>query len=178
MAKLRKGKSYRKLERPYTRKSKYKKKSFVKAVPNNHVVRHEMGSPNEDFEYTVLLRSKDALQIRHNAMEAARKSANVVLERKCGINNFYFKYRIYAHHVLRENPIAAGAGADRMSTGMKRSFGKSVGLAAQVQEGQVILEISVDEENLDLAKKAANRAKKKMACSCWLDIQRNDGDDE
>jgi ribosomal protein L16/L10AE len=45
------------------------------------------------------------------------------------------------HHTLRENPLAAGAGADRLSTGMKHSFGKTIGTACQVHKGKVIFEL-------------------------------------
>ena len=42
MAKLRKAVAYRKVERPYTRKSKYRQKSFVRATPNNLIVKYEV----------------------------------------------------------------------------------------------------------------------------------------
>ena len=46
---------------------------------------------------------------------------------------YFFQLRIYPHHILRENPLAAGAGADRMSTGMKCAFGKPISVAARVK---------------------------------------------
>ena len=47
MAKLRKGVSYRHFERPYTRKSKFRNKSFIKSVPVCKVVRFDMGISGE-----------------------------------------------------------------------------------------------------------------------------------
>ena len=54
MAKLRKGVSYRSMERPYTRKSKYRKKNFVKASPHNLIARYETGDLKKKFEMTGL----------------------------------------------------------------------------------------------------------------------------
>ncbi len=136
MAKLRKFVAYRRLERPYTRVSKYREKSFVRARPHSKVVRYTQGNQHKEFKYTLYLVSKEALQIRHNAIESARQTANKVLDKKIGKLNYFFKYRIYPHHILRENPLASGAGADRMSTGMKKAFGKPIGVAAQVKKSK------------------------------------------
>ena len=129
MAKLRRAVAYRRLERPYTRRSKYRKKNFVRATPVNKVVRYDMGNLSKEFPSKFDLISKNNVQIRHNAIEAARLTALRLLEKKLGKNAFNMRIRIYPHHVLRENPLASGAGADRMSTGMKMSFGKPIGVA-------------------------------------------------
>lgn len=170
MAKLRRAVAYRTIERPYTRKSKYRSKQFVRAVPNNNIVKYEMGDLKRKFKYVVSLHSNAHIQIRHNALESARLTSNRLLELKTGKNGYRLRLRVYPHHILRENPLAAGAGADRMSTGMKKSFGKAVGLAAQLKKGQVILEAYVDDEFLEVAKKAVDRAKHKFPCSCTLKV--------
>ena len=165
MAKLRKASAYRHVERPYTRKSKYREKSYVRANPHNLVVKYERGDLTRTFPFTVRLVSKEAIQLRHNALESARKSSNRVLESKLGKTGYRFRIKVFPHHVLRENPLASGAGADRMSTGMKMSFGKSIGLAAQVKRGQTIIEIGCEKAGIDVAKEAAARANHKFACS-------------
>ena len=81
MVGLRKGCCYRKLERPYTRKSKFKSKNYVKAIPNHNIQRFEMGDRNKKFSYKVKLVSKSTLQLRHNAIESARMVVNRQLER-------------------------------------------------------------------------------------------------
>lgn len=131
------------------------------------VVRFEMGNPKGKFEKMVKLNSKKAMNIRHNAMEAARMTSNRLLEKNLG-KAYHLKIKIYPFHVLRENPLAAGAGADRMSTGMKKSFGKTVGSAARIREGQTLMEVRVDKENMKLAREALNRAAKKFPCSCRI----------
>ncbi|MBN2052716.1 50S ribosomal protein L16 [Candidatus Woesearchaeota archaeon] len=174
MAKLRKGVSYRPLKRPYTRKSRYRKKNFVRASPHNLIVRYDMGDLQKKFEYKLEIRSTSDLQIRHNSLEAARKSSNRVLEKKTGKVGFMLKLRLYPHHILRENPLASGAGADRMSTGMAHPFGKPIGLAAQVRKGQTLFDIFVDKNNIPAAKEAAQRIISKVPCKCLIVISKNE----
>lgn len=166
MAKLRKFVAYRRLERPYTRFSKYRKKGFVKARPGKKVIKYDMGDlqyNDEKFPVTLRAFSKNSCQVRSNAIEAARIQALRVLEKGTGgPKNFYFRIKMVPHHVLRENALAAGAGADRLSTGMKHSFGKTIGTAAQITEGKEIFEIKVALGKELVAKKALLSASKKL----------------
>jgi len=173
MARLRKFTAYKKMERPYTRVSKFKKKSFIKANPNIVIVRFEMGDPKRKFEYTFNLISKSTLQIRHNALESARQSSNRVLEHALGTSGYFFKLKVYPYHILRENPLASGAGADRFSTGMAHPFGKPIGKAAQIKKGQIIASLSVDKAHLQLAKLAMKRVIYKLPCSCLIEMVKN-----
>jgi len=166
MARIRKFCAYRRLERPYTRISKFRSKSYIRAKPVCKIVRFDMGDTKVTFDYTVQLRSGSGLQIRDNAIEAARQTANRLLQKKVGKNGWRFKVRMYPHHVLRENPLASGAGADRMSTGMARPFGKPIGIAAQVRKNQVIFEVGVNKQHLEFAKDSLRRAATKIPCSC------------
>ncbi|MBU0665833.1 MAG: 50S ribosomal protein L16 [Nanoarchaeota archaeon] len=173
MAKVRRAVAYRTIERPYTRTSKYRNKQFVRAKPHNKIVKFVMGNTKKEFLYTVMLKAKDTLQIRHQALESARLTSNRLLESKCGKQSYKLLIKPYPHHILRENPLAAGAGADRMSTGMQKAFGKPVGLAAQIKKGQILIEVSVDEAHIETARKAMNRAKHKFACSCSIEVKKN-----
>jgi len=168
MAKARKFCAYRRLERPYTRRSKYRKKAFVRANPHNKIVKYDMGDAKKDFECTLVLISKADLQIRDSALESARLTANRTLESGVGKTNFYLKLRVYPHHILRENPLASGAGADRMSTGMKMSFGKVIGIAAQIKKGQAIFELNLNKEHLKTGKTSLEKAFKKLPCKCSI----------
>ena len=78
---------------------------------------------------------------------------------------FFFKIRKYPYHILRENPLAAGAGADRVSTGMKQSFGKPIGVALQLKEGEKFFTVEISEKNAEIGRKALRRATKKFPCS-------------
>jgi len=133
------------------------------------IVRFDMGNPKGKFNTIIKLISNRSMNIRHNAIESARMTSNRVLE-KVLAKQYHMKIKIYPFHVLRENPLAAGAGADRMSTGMKKSFGKAISSAARVKEGQTLIEIRVDKEHTKLAKEALQRAAKKFPCSCKISV--------
>ena len=124
--------------------------------------------------YTLNLISKADLQIRHNALEAARQSCNRLLEKTLGKMNYYFHVRVYPHHILRENPLASGAGADRMSTGMKCSFGKAIGIAARIKKGQTILCVSTGKANIKVARTALKRAQNKFPAGCSIQVVQNE----
>lgn len=173
MAKIRKFVSYRRIERPYTRTSKYKEKSYVRISPNIKVIGFELGNLKKSFGYTLKLISKDDLQIRDNALESAKQTSNKLLETTLGLTAYHLKLKPYPYHVLRENPLASGAGADRFSTGMQRAFGKPLGNAAQVMKGDTIFNISVDKSNIEVAKTALTRASKKLPCSCTIQVTEN-----
>ncbi len=173
MVKLRKFSGYKTVERPYTRKSKYRAKSYVRASPPHKIVRFDMGDPKKSFSHMLTLNVKEPIQIRHNAIESARQSSNRVLENGIGKTEYSMKIRKYPHHFLRENPLASGAGADRMSTGMKKSFGKVIGCAAQYKEGEIVMSVNVDKANIQTAKTALIRAKNKLPCSCSIVMLEN-----
>ncbi len=173
MAKLRKFSAYRSVERPYTRVSSKRKKSFIRVTPNTKVIRFQMGNPKRKFSYTLKLLINKNMQIRDNALESARTTSNRVLEGALGTGGYYMRIRAYPHHILRENPLASGAGADRFSTGMQKSFGKPIGQAARFKKGDIIFEVKVDKSNLPLARKALRRAATKLPCSTTINITEN-----
>jgi large subunit ribosomal protein L10e len=171
MAKLIRAVAWRRLERPYTRKSKYRKLNFVRSVPHSKIVKFVMGDTTKDFPVKVVLKADKDIQLRHNALESARLSSNRYLEKTLGKKGFQFKIRVYPHHILRNNPLAAGAGADRMSTGMARSFGKAVGVAARVRAGQEVFEVNCEKEHVNAAKEALRRAYMKFPVPCSIEVK-------
>lgn len=170
MAGLRKGKCYSHVTRAYTRKSKFKKKGFIKTIPPSKIVKFEMGELKRPFGYRVDLISKDRIQIRQNALESVRMLVNKRLHDSVGGLNYRFKVNVYPHHVLRENKMLTGAHADRMQTGMQKAFGTPVGLAAQVHKGQALLSAYVDKQHIELAKKALQLATPRIPATCSLDV--------
>ncbi len=165
MARLRRFRAYRHVKRPYTRVSKFRKKSFIRMSPARKVTRFDMGDPNKEFSHTLDLCPKDALQIRQESIEAARQTGVRLLEKKLAKNGFHFKIRKYPYHILREKSLALGAGADRVSTGMQKPFGKPSGVAVQLKAGEIFFTVKVDEAAIDTARLALQRASKKMPCS-------------
>ncbi len=165
MARLRKFIAYRKLERPYTRKSKYRELQFVRSFPHVKIVRFEHGDKKKSYSKHLMLIAKKSLQIRQEALEALRQTVNRYFEKQIGKNQYFFRLRVYPFHVLRENPLASGAGADRMSTGMKKSFGKPIGIAAQIKAGKIIAEVFVTQNQEEKAKMGLERGSKKLPCT-------------
>lgn len=160
---LRPAKTVRKIERAYTRVShKVLRKNYIKGVPQPKIHLFEMGNPRKKFELVVYLVAKTDAQIRHNALEAARIIAHKLLERKLGSEKYFFKILKFPHQVLREKPIATGAGADRYSQGMRLAFGKPRGLAVRAFRGENLMLVRVDENNLEVAKQALRRASSKL----------------
>ena len=162
MATLRKGKCYREVKRAYTRKSKFKKKGYVKAVPNSRVVIYQMGDSNKEFPKKVKLVSKENFQFRHNAIESCRLIINRNLNKKLGPKGYFFQMKLFPHHILRENKMLSGAHADRLQTGMKHAFGKTVGTAAQIKRGKTVFTVCVEEKDVGIAKDALKSSRTRM----------------
>src|SRR3989338_6737591 len=159
---IRPAKCYRRPHRPYTRVSTRRpRKSYVKGVPKPKITGFEYGQKG-NYSRTLYLLSDSHIQIRHNSLEAARIAVVRELEKNVGKAGFFFKVRVFPHHVLRENVMATGAGADRFQQGMRRSFGKPIGTADIVKIGQKIMEIRVNEAYVPKAKQAFRAAVHKL----------------
>jgi large subunit ribosomal protein L10e len=88
---------------------------------------------------------------------------------------YYFEVKVYPHHFIRENKMAAGAGADRMATGMTQSFGIVIGRMALVSPNQVILFASCpDEKTAAVAKQCMTTVKSKFPCATKVVISKID----
>lgn len=172
MAKLRKFVCYRRLKRPNTRKSKYRRKSFVRGAPVCRIVKFNIGNLKSKFNYRLDLETKIDMQVRDNALESARLTANRTMEKAIGKSGFRLQVRVYPHHVLREHALATGAGADRFSSGMAHSFGKPAGNAAQLRKGQKVLSIFVNEANIDLARKAFTKCNHKLPFKTSISVNK------
>ncbi len=157
------GKNYRE------HKGHFYSKKFAPGAPNPKVARFTTGKARPEYDYTVKLISEGRVQIRHNALEAARVAASKKVT-ALGEENFFLKVVTYPHLVLRENKMIATAGADRLQEGMRKAFGKPIGLAARVEIGSTILELSVKAENLDKAKDAMWAASAKLPMKTHTEV--------
>ncbi len=156
MATLRPGRCYTPIKRAYTRKSKFKKLSFIKSVPPSKIVKFDYGDLQKKFEAEVCMVSKENIQIRHNAIESAR---TLIIRNLISLGkNYHMKIRVFPHHILRENKMITGAGADRMQTGMQKAFGIAIGVAARVKKGKTVFSVYVDKADITLAKQAMKAA--------------------
>ena len=162
------GKCYRHIRRP-----PYTRKEYIKRIPGRKLVLFRMGKrKNRNFELTLSLVAKEAVQIRHEALEAMRVSSNRYLTRTIGPESYFLWVRIYPHQILREKKMMAFAGADRIQEGMRRSFGKPFSLAARVRPGQSVLTLEIDFKNFKVAKEALRRAAMKIPTPASIQLDR------
>ena len=110
--------------------------------------------------------------IRHNSLEAARIASNRLMQRAAGRLGYHLKLRVYPHQIVRENPMATGAGADRVQSGMRNAFGKPISVEAIVKKGQSIITIDCQEKNFEEAKLALKRAGMKLPVPCRVVVDK------
>lgn len=151
-----KGRNYREPKgMPYVRRE------YIAGNPQNKIAKFTSGASG-DYDLRVELFSVGALtQVRHNALEAARLAANKVMA-EIGETAFFSVLRVFPHVILRENKMIAVAGADRLQEGMRRAFGKPIGLAARIRHGQVVLELHIKADALEKAKVGMKTAASKL----------------
>jgi len=159
-----KGRNYRRPEgMPYVRRE------YIDAIPGLRIAKFTMGKLTSGYDYILRLISESKVQVRQNALEAARVGANKIIE-KVGEDNYFLRLVPFPHVILRENKMIATAGADRLSEGMRRAFGKPIGLAARIEPGDTVIELYVKKEYLDKAKEALRIAKSKLPMKTRLEI--------
>jgi len=148
MARYRPWRVHREIERPYTRFSYSKRLNFIPGAPEPKVRMFLQGIKQKnlkEWKYVGHLIALEHIQISDSSLEAARINLSKYLEKD--IKEFLLVIRGYPHHVVREHAIAYGAGADRISQGMRLSFGKPVRRAVQLYPGKVLLSIYFDNPN-------------------------------
>jgi large subunit ribosomal protein L10e len=156
---------YTRIDRPA-----FTRKKFIKGGPDSKIRTFDLGSPGKDFPIEISLIAEERCQISHNALEAARIHVNRFLTRNIGRDNYHYRICVYPHHRIRENKMMTGAGADRIQNGMRKAFGKVISVAARVYEGDRLLFIRTNIENLDIAKDALRRGKAKFPTPCRIRI--------
>ena len=150
---------------PYTRKK------FIRGFPPPKITKFTMGDTKSKFEYEARLIAQKKAQIRHNALEAARIATNRHLGDKLA-ENYCLRILPYPHNILRENKMIFGAHADRLQSGMKRSFGKPIGTAARVKSKQAVIVVSVNEDGVEAAKEALKRGSAKLPIPCRITVEK------
>ncbi len=152
--------------------NKKPRKSFVKGQPRPKIRQYLMGV-DKRFEIEVDLVATRPIQIRDNALEAARQAANKYLEKHVPAT-YFMQILKYPHYVIRESNALGVAGADRISKGMKKAFGKPKGRILRVNVNEPLFRVRTTQANLAIVKKALDRAQRKMSGSwapVWRDIR-------
>ena len=152
----------------------YTRRNYMGGVPLSRIAQFDMGNAKGDFPIKLSLVAKEACQIRHVALEAARIAANRHMIKRAGSLGYHLKILLYPHIVLRENKQATGAGADRVSQGMRAAFGKAVGTAARVKRNQHLITIRTSKAFFKSAKEALRRAGMKLPTPCSIVIDQGE----
>ena len=155
----------------------YTRREYITGVPGSKIAQHNMGNLQtgpDDYPVHISLRLEEECQVRHGALEASRLSANRLMLKQVGQENYKMVLRKFPHHVIRENKQATGAGADRVSDGMRQAFGKPVGTAARVQRNERVFTIYCNPEDADVAKDALRRAYNKVSPPCRIDVEKGE----
>lgn len=149
----------------YLSKKAYPKSRYNRGVPDSKLAIYDMGRRKADvmdFPLCVNLVSNAREHISAEALEAARIAANKYMVTNAGKDNFHLRIKAYPLHVLRINKMLSCAGADRLQTGMRRSFGKPYGRAARVHFDQHVMSIRTKKNLQAIAQEALKRAKYKF----------------
>ncbi|MFQ3317338.1 MAG: large subunit ribosomal protein L10e [Candidatus Poseidoniaceae archaeon] len=158
---------YRRLKGPA-----YTRRKYIGGVPNNRIQSFHSGNrvaaETGQFKVIMELRADNDCQIRHTALEAARVISNSTIRNIAGTQGYALRVHTFPHHVLRENKQATGAGADRVSQGMRCAFGKNVGTAARVRRGQRVMSLQVNPEHYLTARDAMRKASMKFPTPCTV----------
>lgn len=150
----------------------YTRREYTGGIPNSQLIQFETGTVQREYSVTLLLVTNERAQMRAQALEAARIAGNRHLEKHIGKNNYFFRVRVVPHHILRENKQATGAGADRVSQGMRRAFGTNVGYAARVETEQAVFECRTMPEFVKHAKEAMWKSAMKLPTPCRIVVSK------
>ena len=131
-------------------------------MPHRDLNVFRMGEKKDDYDNVLNLRSSIDLIIRDNSLESSRMATNKYLE-KILLGKYYFVVRVYPHHIIRENKMIAGAGADRLQKGMRKAFGRPSDRAARLHRGDDVFTVYTYKENVKDVKVAFERAKRKLS---------------
>jgi large subunit ribosomal protein L10e len=165
------GHCYREADRP-----PFVRKRYIHRQPASRIVSFDMGNPPGNFEAQVSLIGLERCQIRHQALEAARVASNRHMTKKAGRLNYHLRMRVKPYHYLRENKMISGAGADRVQDGMRRAWGKVIGVAARVKPNQPLVTIRVNRQHLRAAMDALKKAAPKFPTPCKIVFDEIDPD--
>ena len=162
---------YRDIDKP-----SYTRRDYITGIPGSKVAQYKMGRIDKDpdeYPVQISLIVEESVQIRHGSLESARLSANRRLLKMLGEEGDYkMILRKFPHQILRENKQATGAGADRVSDGMRQSFGKIVGTAARMQAGEQLFTAWCHPEDAGEVKDAFRRAYNKITPPCRIKVER------
>lgn len=148
----------------------YARKEYISRIPQLRVSRFKLGKEG-DFNAVFRLLVKKPALIMQEALEAARVAANKILETELGEAKYVLRLIPYPHIVCREHKMLTMAGADRLSKGMKRAYGKPTTLAAKIGAGDPVIEVFSTLESEKIVKKSLKTASSKLPVETFIEIK-------
>merc|ERR1712137_970804 len=139
---------------------------YCRGVPESKIKIFDTGAkkaPVDLFPFVAHLVCDEKQQISSEALEACRVAVNKHLGKTIGKDAYHIRMRAHPFHVLRANKMLSCAGADRLSSGMRHSYGKPIGVAARVDIGQILLSVRSKDANEAHVIEAIRRGKFKFA---------------
>merc|ERR1712071_79780 len=150
----------------YQKNKPYIKSRYCRGVPDSKIRIFDVGNKKahvDQFPFVAHLVCDEKQQISSEALEACRVAINKHLTKTVGKETWDIKMRAHPFHVLRANKMLSCAGADRLSSGMRHSYGKPIGVAARVDIGQILLSVRSKDTNEKYVIEAIRRGKFKFA---------------
>ncbi|KAI5159386.1 large subunit ribosomal protein L10e [Nematocida ausubeli] len=150
----------------YIKNKPYPKSRFCRGVPDSKVSKYDTGKRKAtvlELPLCTNLISMEREQISAEALEASRIALNKYLSTHLDKDAFHFRLKVHTHHVVRINKMLSCAGADRLQTGMRGSFGKPNGRTARVEIGQTLISVRSREGTEERVREGLRRAMHKFA---------------
>jgi large subunit ribosomal protein L10e len=147
----------------------YTRQKYIRSIPQSKIRRFTLGDKKGEYSHITLLRAKQSVNISSGALESARVTANKILE--ISGKSYLLKIVVYPHEINREHKFMGFAGADRLSQGMKKSFGRPKSRSAKVTTGQAVLAAYINSDDIDIAKNALKRASNKLPLAYEIIIE-------
>ncbi|MFX0048812.1 MAG: 50S ribosomal protein L16 [Candidatus Hermodarchaeota archaeon] len=158
--------------RPYQHKrSANHRREYARGGSQSKIVRYWGGNKDvswENWDLVIGLKVDSQIQISSNTLEAIRITVNGSLQKYLGRANYRFRVRSKPFQKYRENRMLAFAGADRVQSGMRNSFGRSTGVCARVRAGSIICEVGTNLKNLSIVRDRLRVASMKISSHCSI----------
>ncbi|MEN2497352.1 MAG: hypothetical protein MHMPM18_005177 [Marteilia pararefringens] len=135
----------------------YPRNRYNRSVPDPKIKIHNTGNRKAHvdlFPACFQLYIKSKCRVSSEALEAGRVACNKLLTQSIGKSEFHQVIHKYPHDACRNNKMLSCAGADRLQSGMRKSFGKCTRRAARIQNNDHIISIRTNYKH----RKAVHRA--------------------
>lgn len=135
-------------------------------MPESKIRIYDVGNKSASvdlFPFVAHLVCDEKQQISSEALEACRVAVNKYLTKNIGKDAYHIRVKAHPFHVIRANKMLSCAGADRLSSGMRHSYGKPIGVAARVNIGQILVSVRAKDQHEKFVIEAIRRGKFKFA---------------